>query len=184
MSKMSHDIFKEQRIFIKLLVKLRKNGRRNRAYVKQLCNEVTMKKLAIYDWIQRFRDGQEDVNDDPGCSRHIETRTPSNVERVKQLLDSDRHLSIRDAADELSTVFYSVTLKIPSGHRFQSVEDIQKIRLLHLKALRKKSSVHASGNGNSAWRSAFSPGSAILRMINFLTLWLKYILINKFFPDN
>ncbi len=42
------------------------------------------------------------MNNDPGCGRHIETRTPSNVECVKQLLDSDYCLSIRDVADELS----------------------------------------------------------------------------------
>ncbi len=33
----------------------------------------------------------------------------------------------------------------------------KKIRPPHLKALRKKSSVRASSNGNIAWRSAFSP---------------------------
>ncbi len=64
--------------------------------------EVTMKKSAVYDWIQRFRVGQEDMNDDPGYGQHNETRTPTNVECLKQLLDSDGCLSIRDVANKLS----------------------------------------------------------------------------------
>ncbi len=59
------------------------------------------KKSAVYDCIQRFWDGREDVNNDLGCGRHTETITPSNVKCVKQLLDSDHCLSIRDVADEL-----------------------------------------------------------------------------------
>ncbi len=59
-----------------------------------------MKKSAVYDWIQCFRDGQ-DGNDDPVHGRHNETQTLSNVERVKQPLNSNRHLSIRDVADKL-----------------------------------------------------------------------------------
>ncbi len=53
---------------------------------------------------------------------------------------------------------------------FKVWRTFKKIRLLHLKASRKKSSVHASNNGNIAWRSAFGPGVTILGVINFLTL--------------
>ncbi len=70
--------------------------------LNKVYDEVTMKKSAVYDWIQRFRDGREDMNDDSGCSRHIETRITSNVKCVKQLLNSNYHLSIRAVADELS----------------------------------------------------------------------------------
>ncbi len=82
MLKMSHDIFKEQRIVIKFLLKLRKIG----AEIMPMLNEyseITMKKSAVYDWIQHFWDGREDVNDDLGHGWLIETRTPSNVECVK-----------------------------------------------------------------------------------------------------
>ncbi len=98
MSKMSHDIFKEQWIVIKFLVKSGKTGAEIMPMLNNMYGEVTMKKSAIYDWIQHFWDGREDVNDNPGHGRHIETRTPSNID-VKQLLDSDCHLSIRDVAE-------------------------------------------------------------------------------------
>ncbi len=66
MSKMSHDIFKEQRIVIKFLVKLGKTGAEIMPMLNNVYGEVTMKKSAVYDRIQPFRDGQEDVNDDTG----------------------------------------------------------------------------------------------------------------------
>ncbi len=101
MLKKLHDIFKE-RIVTKFLVKSGKTGVEIMPMLNNVYGEVTMKKSAIYDWIQCFCDGREDANDDLGCGRHIETQTFSNVEGVKQLLDSDRHLSIIDVTDELS----------------------------------------------------------------------------------
>ncbi len=56
------------------------------------------------------------------------------------------------------------------GRRFQSMEDISKKNSTAAFKGIKTSSVHASGNGNIAWRSAFSPRVTILRVINFLTL--------------
>ncbi len=57
MLKMSHDIFKEQRIVIKFLVKSGKTGVEIMLMLNNVYGEVTMKKSAIYDWIQRFQDG-------------------------------------------------------------------------------------------------------------------------------
>ncbi len=102
MSKMSHDIFKEPRIVIKFLVKLGKTGAEIMPILNNVCGKVAMKKSAVYDWIQHFQEGWEDVNNNPGCGWHIETRTPSNVECMKQLLYSDHCLSNRDVTDELS----------------------------------------------------------------------------------
>ncbi len=84
---------------------LKKSGKTGLEIIPMLNNvyvEVTLKKSAVYDWIQHFRDGWEDVNDYEERIRHIETRTPSNVELVKQLLDLDHRLSIKDVAGELS----------------------------------------------------------------------------------
>ncbi len=95
MLKMLHDIFKKQQIVIKFIVKLGKTGAEIMPMLNNMYDKVIMKKSAVYDWIQCFRDGREDVNDNTGCGRHTETRTPSNVEFVKQLLDSDYHLTLK-----------------------------------------------------------------------------------------
>ncbi len=110
MSTMLRDILKKQQIVIKFLEKLGKTGAEIMPILNNLCGEVTMKKSAVYDWIQCFWNGREDMNDDLAHGWHIETQTPSNAERVKQLLDSDCCLSIRDVADKLSINFETVCL--------------------------------------------------------------------------
>ncbi len=102
--------WKCRHIVIKFLVKLEKTGTEIMLMLNNMYGEVTVTKLAIYDKIQRFRDGRENVNDDLMCGQHIETRIPSNVKHVKQLLDSDRHLSIRDVTDELLINFETIRL--------------------------------------------------------------------------
>ncbi len=54
MSKLSHDIFKEQRTVIKFLVKSGKTGAEIMSMLNNVYGEVTMKKSAVYDWIRRF----------------------------------------------------------------------------------------------------------------------------------
>ncbi len=48
-------------------------------FLNFICDTPCMKKSAIYDWIQRFWDGREDMNDNPGHGWRIETRTPSTI---------------------------------------------------------------------------------------------------------
>ncbi len=95
MLKISDDIFKVQQIVIKFLVKSGKTGVEIMPILNNMHGEVTMKKSAV-------RDGRKDVNDDLVYGQHTETRTPSIVEHVNQLLDSDHCLSIRDVAHKLS----------------------------------------------------------------------------------
>ncbi len=58
------DIFKEQQIVIKFLVKLGKTGAEIMPMLNNVYGKVTMNKSADYVWIQHFWDGREDVNDD------------------------------------------------------------------------------------------------------------------------
>ncbi len=61
------------------------------------------------------------MNDSPGRGRHIKTRTPSKVECVKQLLDSDHRLSIRDVTDELSINCKTIRLIVKDEFRLQKL---------------------------------------------------------------
>ncbi len=115
-----------------------KSGLLNNVY-----GEVTMKNSAVYDYIQRFRDGWEDMNDDPGCSWHIETRTPSNVECVKQLLDSNHHLSIRDVAGQPSINHKTVYL---------IVKDKLHLRKLRVKLIPKNLTKEQKKRQVDVWR--------------------------------
>ena len=53
-------------------------------------------------WHKRFREGREDVEDDPKSGRPTTSRTNENVEHVREKVCSDCRLTVRMIADELS----------------------------------------------------------------------------------
>jgi len=57
----------------------------------------------VFRWYGRFRDGREDVEDDPSSGRPTERRNDNNVEKISQLVLQNRHLLQRMLADEVNT---------------------------------------------------------------------------------
>ena len=51
---------------------------------------------------QRFKEGREEVENDPWSGRPSTSRTMDNIERVKQMVNADRRLTVRMIAEELS----------------------------------------------------------------------------------
>ncbi|GBM61111.1 hypothetical protein AVEN_234903-1 [Araneus ventricosus] len=58
-------------------------------------------KKCVFEWFKRFRDGKEDVEDEPRSGRPPTSTTPDNIERVRRMLADDRRLSLRMIAEEL-----------------------------------------------------------------------------------
>ena len=54
----------EQRINIKFLVKLGKNGPEIHQMLQQVYGEDDLKERTVFKWVQRFREGREDPKDD------------------------------------------------------------------------------------------------------------------------
>ena len=61
-----------------------------------------MSRTRIFEWHKRFREGREDVEDDPKSGRPTTSRTNENVEHVREKVCSDCRLTVRMIADELS----------------------------------------------------------------------------------
>ena len=61
-----------------------------------------MSKTRIFEWHKRFREGREDVEDDPRSGRPTTSRTNKNVERVREKVHSFCCLTVRMTADELN----------------------------------------------------------------------------------
>lgn len=60
-----------------------------------------MSKTQIYLWYQRFKDGREEVSDDQRPGRPVSTRTDENIEKVKDLVLSNRRLTIDEMVEDL-----------------------------------------------------------------------------------
>ena len=92
----------EQRINLKFLVRLGKTPTETFNLLQEVYEDATMSRTRIFEWHKRFREGREDVEDDPKSGRPTTSRTNENVERVREKVRSDRRLTVRMIADELS----------------------------------------------------------------------------------
>ena len=92
----------EQRINLKFLVRLGKTPTETFNLLQEVYGDATMSRTRIFEWHKRFREGREDVEDDPKSGRPTTSRTNENVEHVREKVRSDRRLTVRMIADELS----------------------------------------------------------------------------------
>ncbi|CAN8003290.1 unnamed protein product [Ixodes hexagonus] len=94
------DQFLEQRYAIKFCVKLRKNGTETLKMLRKAYGDDAMKQSQTFMWHKRFRGGRESVNDDDRSGRPSTSQTDDSVQKVRQVLDKDRQLSVRMIAEE------------------------------------------------------------------------------------
>jgi len=91
----------QQRIDIKFLVKLGKNGPEIHQMLQQVYGECALKERTVCKWVQRFREGREDPKDDARSGRPSTSSGNKNIDRVHSLVFSDRRLTVRMIAEEL-----------------------------------------------------------------------------------
>jgi predicted transcriptional regulator len=61
-----------------------------------------MKKSSVFEWHRLFMERREDVQEDPRSGQPKTQRTDANVDRVRNLVRSDRRLGVRVIAEELN----------------------------------------------------------------------------------
>ena len=89
----------EKRINIKFCVKIGKSASETLALLTVAYGEYAMKKSSVFEWHRQFKEGQEDVQDDPRIGQPKMQRTEANVDRVQTLVRSDRRLGMRVIAE-------------------------------------------------------------------------------------
>jgi len=92
----------EQRINIKFCVKIGKSASETLALLTVAYGEYDIKKSSVFEWHRQFKEGREDVQDDPRSGQPKTQRTDANVARVRTLVRSDRRLGVRVIAEELN----------------------------------------------------------------------------------
>ena len=71
------------------------------AYATQAPSYATVRK-----WAKLFREGREDVNDDPRSGRPITKHTSANIELVRAVINNDPHSTIDDIETETVCPIY------------------------------------------------------------------------------
>ena len=92
----------EQWINIKFCVKICKRASEMLALLMVAYGEYALKKSSVFEWHRRFKEGREEVQDDPRSRQPKTQRPDENVDRVRTLVRSDRRLGVRVIAEELN----------------------------------------------------------------------------------
>ena len=90
----------EQRYAIKFCVKLNKSATETFASLTEAYGDATLSRIMVFKWHKAFKEGQENVEDDPRSGRPISSTNDENVEVVRAVMVKDRRLSVRMITEE------------------------------------------------------------------------------------
>ncbi|GBN20695.1 Putative uncharacterized protein FLJ37770 [Araneus ventricosus] len=99
----------EQLVNIKFCFKLGKTATETHEMLVKVYDVDAVSKKCIFEWFKRFRDGKENVKDEPRSGRPPTSTTPDNIERVRRMSADDQRLSLRMIAEELKISLDSVS---------------------------------------------------------------------------
>jgi AraC-like DNA-binding protein len=98
----------EQRAAIKFCLKLGKSATETFNLVKTAYGDNALKKTQAYEWFGRFKAGRESIKDDERSGRPKDGRNEQTIAKVRDLITSDRRLTVREISLQLSLGFGTV----------------------------------------------------------------------------
>ncbi|GFX14265.1 protein GVQW3 [Trichonephila clavipes] len=98
----------EQRYAIKFCVRLRKNATETFQMLQEAIKDDCISRSQSGKWDKALKEGREEVADEPRSGRPTTARTEDNVDRVHEVLRTDRRLSIQQIADTLNMSTFAV----------------------------------------------------------------------------
>ncbi|GFW18654.1 protein GVQW3 [Trichonephila clavipes] len=98
----------EQRYAIKFCVRLGKNATETFHMLQEAFKDDCISRSKSGKWHKAFKEGREEVADEPRSGRPTTARTEQNVDRVREVLRTDRRLSIQQIADTLHMSTFAV----------------------------------------------------------------------------
>ena len=84
---------------INFFVRLGKSDTETLSMIHQVFKDESMSQTAVFKSHKLFKNGRESVEDEPCAGRPSTSRTDDKVQRVREVFNSDRRLSVRMIAD-------------------------------------------------------------------------------------
>ena len=81
-------------------MKRNKSATETFASLTEAYGDVTLSRTMVFKWHKAFKEGRENVEDDPRSGRPITSTKDENVEVVRAVMAKDRRLSVRMIAEE------------------------------------------------------------------------------------
>jgi len=81
-------------------VKLNKSATETFDSLTEACGDAILSRTVVFKWHKAFKEGRENVEDDPNSGRPSSSTNEENVEVVRAVMAKDRRLSVRMIAGE------------------------------------------------------------------------------------
>jgi len=89
----------EQCVNVKFCVKLGKSATETYDLLKKVYGDECLSCTQVYEWFKWFKEGREEIGDDQ-CPGHPSTsKTDANIEKVSEIVQQNRRLSIQAVAE-------------------------------------------------------------------------------------
>jgi len=98
----------EQRINMQFCFKLQKSAKETHEMLKLVYGDAAVTTKTVYRWFERFRNGCESVEDEERSGHPSTSKTQESVERVSEMIRSNRQLTIREISEDLNISYGSV----------------------------------------------------------------------------
>jgi transposase len=87
---------------MKFCFKLQKSAKETHEMLKLVYGDAAVTMKTVYKWLERFRNGCESVKDEERSERPSTSKTQENVERVSEMIRSNRRLTVREIYEDLN----------------------------------------------------------------------------------
>ena len=98
----------EQRENIKFCVKLEKKFAEAYELMKKVYGDDYMSCTQVYTWFTRFKNGRDDLNDDPRPGRPEASNRAELVEKVREIITIDANFTVRMLTEELNLSYCTI----------------------------------------------------------------------------
>jgi len=98
----------EQRINMKFCFKLQKSAKETYEMSKLVYGDVAVTMKMVYKWFKQFCNGCESVEDEERSGCPSTSKTQENVERVNEMIRSNRRLTVREISEDMNISYGSV----------------------------------------------------------------------------
>ena len=105
----------EQRVYIKYRTVLGASAISIHDDLVTIHGDNAYKMSTIYKWIERFKAGRDDIEDDPRSGRPIAATTTANIQLVQSLIEENRNVSYNDL-EELTSLSRGTLKTIIKDH--------------------------------------------------------------------
>ncbi|GFT25173.1 protein GVQW3 [Trichonephila clavipes] len=92
----------EQRCAVKFCFRLGHNATETFEKLQQAYGDSVLSRVQVFRWLKAFSEGRESFENESRSGRPSVSKTAENVVRVRELVRSDRRLTVRMIGEELN----------------------------------------------------------------------------------